>query len=255
VEKYIQSYPKEMEGAMNKFTEAYFTENDTLEHYIRTVASSVMSTANSQEVPNNTNDEDIKNLNKEEEKQKKDDEYTGGKPTLFEEADWRQRQEEEARSARESQEFAIKRMTQISKAIQRFESKPMHKHCIPATDMINMEQARLMYNELYDDCLTEGLPLTKLTDLAANESCIPETHPETETIIDTISHAIMRRLMCFIPKTNTKMLEILGPYTKDRDGYGSLYALMRRTCSFMKPTTQGWGPEWTRTTSPSKYTT
>jgi hypothetical protein len=44
MEKYIQSYPKEMEGAMDKFTEAYFTENDTLEHYIRTVASSVMST-------------------------------------------------------------------------------------------------------------------------------------------------------------------------------------------------------------------
>jgi hypothetical protein len=88
-------------------------------------------------------------------------------------------------------------MTQISEAIQRFESKPIHEHCIPATDMSNMEQARLMYNELYDDCLTEGLPLTKLTDLAANESCILETYPETETIIDTISHAIMRRLTAF----------------------------------------------------------
>jgi hypothetical protein len=94
VEKYIQSYPKEMEVAMDQFTEAYFTENDTLEHYIRTVESLVMSTGNSQEAPNNTNDEDIKNLNKEEEKQKKDDEYTGGKPTLFEEAEWRRRQEE-----------------------------------------------------------------------------------------------------------------------------------------------------------------
>jgi hypothetical protein len=90
VEKYIQSYPKEMEVAMDKFTEAYFTENDTLEHYIRTVVSSVMSTGNSQEAPNDTDDEDIKN--KEEEKQKKDDEYTGGKPTLFKEAEWRRRQ-------------------------------------------------------------------------------------------------------------------------------------------------------------------
>jgi hypothetical protein len=58
VEKYIQSYPKEMEVAMDKFTEAYFTENDTLEHYIRKVASSVMKTGNSQEAPNNTNDEE-----------------------------------------------------------------------------------------------------------------------------------------------------------------------------------------------------
>jgi hypothetical protein len=32
-----------------------------------------------------------------------------------------------------------------------------------------------------------------------------------------------------------------------------MYAIMRRTCTFMKPTTQGWGPEWLRTTSPSKY--
>jgi hypothetical protein len=83
----------------------------------------------------------------------------------------------------------------------------------------------------------------------------PGKHPETEAIIDTISHAIMRRLMCIIPKTKTSMLEILGPYTKDRDGYGALYAIMRRACSFMKPTTQGWGPAWSQTTSPSKYAT
>jgi hypothetical protein len=51
------------------------------------------------------------------------------------------------------------------------------------------------------------------------------------------------------------MPEILGPYTKDRDGYSALYAIMRRTCSIMKPTTQGWGPGWSRITSPSKYAT
>jgi hypothetical protein len=59
----------------------------------------------------------------------------------------------------------------------------------------------------------------------------------------------------YIPKTNTGMLEILGPYTKDRGGYGALYVIMRRTCSFMEPATQGWGPGWSRTTSPSKYAT
>jgi hypothetical protein len=197
-----------MEVAMNRFTEEYFTENDTLEHYIKTVATSVMNVGDDQEAQYNTtgSKQDIPDSKNEEEQQKKDDEYTGGKPSLFEEAEWRRRQEEEARTAREAQEFAIKQMTQMSKAIQRFESKPMYEHCIPATEMINMEQARLMYNEIYDDCLTEGLPLTKLTDLPANESGIPETHPETEAIIDTISHALMRRLMCFIPKTNIKIL-------------------------------------------------
>jgi hypothetical protein len=61
--------------------------------------------------------------------------------------------------------------------------------------------------------------------------------------------------MCVIPVTNTGMLDILGPFNKDRDGYGALYAIMRRTCTFMKPTTQGWGPDWNRTMSPSKYAT
>jgi hypothetical protein len=61
--------------------------------------------------------------------------------------------------------------------------------------------------------------------------------------------------MCVIPVTNTGILDILGPFNKDRDGYGALYAIMRRTCTFMKPTTQGWGPDWNRTMSPSKYAT
>jgi flagellar biosynthesis GTPase FlhF len=161
-----------------------------------------------------------------EKKEKQEDDYIGGRSSLFKEADWRRRQEEEVRTAREAQESAIKRMTQVSKAVQRLESKPIHEHCKPTKDMISMEQARMMYNKIYDDCLAEGLPLTKIKDLAANESCIPNKHPETEAIIDTISHAIMRRLMCIIPKTNTGMLEILGPYTKDSDGYGALYAIM-----------------------------
>jgi hypothetical protein len=32
-------------------------------------------------------------------------------------------------------------------------------------------------------------------------------------------------------------------------------AIMRRTCIFMKPTTQGWGPDSNRTMRPSKYAT
>ena len=274
IDEYIKSYPMEMNDAMQKFTEVYFTDNDTLEHYIKTVARSVTDVGNIQAqieeqvikiatewMRDNINEtetpttSDKTTEDKEEKNKKKDDEYTGGKPSLFEEAEWRKSQEEEARETRESQESAIKRMTQVSKAVQRFESKPMHKHCIPTKNMINMEQARLLYNEMYDDCLTETLPLTEIKDLATNESCIPAKHEETDAIIETISHAIMRRLLCIIPQTNNNMLEILGPFTNERDGYGALYAIMRRTCSFMKPTTQGWGPAWPHTTSPSKYAT
>jgi hypothetical protein len=131
----------------------------------------------------------------------------------------------------------------------------MHSHCIPETAMLDMDKARLLYNEMYDDCLLETLPLTKITDLVTTGSCIPSMHKETDAIIKTISHAIMRRLMCVIPVTNTGMLDILGPFNKDRDGYGALYAIMGRKCTFMKPTTQGWGPDWNRTMSPSKYAT
>ena len=43
--------------------------------------------------------------------------YSGGRPSLFQEASWQQRQEEEARVAREAQDAAYKRMTTLSKAI------------------------------------------------------------------------------------------------------------------------------------------
>jgi hypothetical protein len=70
-----------------------------------------------------------------------------------------------------------------------------------------------------------------------------------------MTHAIMRQLLIIIPTTNLEMLNILGLFLHDRYGYGALYAIMRRICTFMKPTTQGWGPEWKTTMSPSKYVT
>jgi hypothetical protein len=63
----------------------------------------------------------------------------------------------------------------------------------------------------------------------------------------------MRCLKCIIPTTNLGMLDIIGPYLEDQDGYGALYAIMRRSCTFMKPTTQGWGPVWNKIMTPSKY--
>jgi hypothetical protein len=48
IDEYIKTYPREIEASMNKFTEEYFTDNDTLEHYIRTVAQSVTDVGNIQ---------------------------------------------------------------------------------------------------------------------------------------------------------------------------------------------------------------
>jgi DNA primase len=182
-----------------------------------------MQNTTKSEEPNITtgNIHNTTDTNKEEEG-KEEDKYIGGRPSLFEEARWQRQQEEDARIAREAQDMAFKRTTTISKAIQRFESKPMHKHCIPSKDMITMEQARLLYNEMFDDCLRETLPLTDINDLTTTESCIPDQHDESDAIITTISHAIMRRLKCIIPETNRVMLEILGPFNNDRDGYGTM---------------------------------
>ena len=130
---------------------------------------------------------------------------------------------------------------------------PMHKHCIPVKTMVTMEQAKQLYNEMYDDCLIETYPLTELKYLSPKGSCIPPMHNETDTTIATISHAIMRRLKVIIPITNTVMLDIISPYHEERNGYGALYAIMRRSCAFMKPTTQGWGPTWSKTMTPSAY--
>jgi hypothetical protein len=113
----------------------------------------------------------------------------------------------------ETPENEIKRTSHVLKAVQRFESKPMHSHCIPTKAMLDMDKAQQPYNEMYDDCRMEPLPLTKMTDLVITESCIPSVHKEMEAIIKTISHAIMRRLLCIISITNTGMLEILGPWS------------------------------------------
>jgi hypothetical protein len=203
INNYIQSYPQEMNNEMIKFAKIFFTDNKTVDHYIREVVGTVTEIGNIQEqlkkevnclateweerylgtgnqfkeMADPTDNEE--NYNSEEigkDDKEKENEYTGGRPSLFQEASWQRRQEEEARVEREAQDAAYKQMTTLSKEIQRFKSKPMHKHCIPKKNMIFMEQAQLLYNEMYDDCLSETLSLTEIKDLATTESCIPQVH-------------------------------------------------------------------------------
>jgi hypothetical protein len=42
MDAYIESYPPKMEDSMMKFTELYFNNNDTLDHYVRDIAGSTM---------------------------------------------------------------------------------------------------------------------------------------------------------------------------------------------------------------------
>jgi hypothetical protein len=42
MDAYIESYPPTMEDSMMQFTELYFNNNDTLDHYVRDIAGSTM---------------------------------------------------------------------------------------------------------------------------------------------------------------------------------------------------------------------
>ena len=72
-----------------------------------------------------------------------------------------------------------------------------------------------------------------------------------------ISKTLFRRLSFVIPSTNLVMKEMIAPYAMDRDGYACLWSLMRRSCDFMRPEPEGWGPPWptngTVIGTPEKY--
>lgn len=271
IDAYIESYPPTMQDTMYRFTETYFKNNEQLDNYIRDIAGSTVGTdqlnkevqkaaitwmdKNMREDNQASYEASDGDKSRDDREEEEEDEYKGGRPPLFTDAKWRHTEEEKKRIEREDRAQAITRTTHIAKAIQRFETKPMHSHCIPAKGIIDMEKARHLYHTMYDDSVIETLPITNIDDLVSTQSCIPTEHTEADATIEAMTHAIMRRLQILIPVTNLEMLDILGPFLNDRDGYGALYAIMRRTCAFMKPTTQGWGPEWKPTMSPSKYVT
>jgi hypothetical protein len=111
IDEYINSYPMEMNDGMLKFTEVYSTDNNTLEHYIKTVARLVTDVGNIQAqiegqvikiatewMRDNTKETETSDKTKEDKEEnieKKDDEYTGGNPSLFEEAEWHKKKKHE----------------------------------------------------------------------------------------------------------------------------------------------------------------
>ena len=46
---------------------------------------------------------------------------------------------------------------------------------------------------------------------------------------------------------------MIEPFTKNQNGYALLWSLMRRSCQFMKPEPEGWGPDWLVNITPEKY--
>ena len=91
----------------------------------------------------------------------------------------------------------------------------------------------------------EELPVTK--------SCIPPNHGQSASMIRNISWAIFHRLEINIPSTNNVLKSMIKPFLQKRDGYSCVRSLMRRSCDFMKPEPEGWGPIWTNNMTPEQY--
>ena len=124
---------------------------------------------------------------------------------------------------------------------------------IPKTEALTEQQAINVYSEIQDDCNQLGFPITALDELAVNKSCRPQNHGLSQEMMLNISKTLFRRLSMAIPSTNLVMKEMISPYTKDRDGYLCLWSLIRRSCDFMRPEPEGWGPPWPMNGTPEKY--
>ena len=114
-------------------------------------------------------------------------------------------------------------------------------------------QAMNMYTEIKDNCQQNGYPITALEELPETKSCIPAYHCESSETISNISRAIHRRLNIVIPITNKAMLDMIEPFASSRNGYKCLWSIMRRTCQFIRPQAEGWGPDWPIEGTPNKY--
>ena len=72
-------------------------------------------------------------------------------------------------------------------------------------------------------------------------------------MMTNISQAIYCRFTTAILSTNKVIMDMIEPSTKNRNGHALLWSLMRRSCQFLKPEHEGWGPDWLVNTTPEKY--
>jgi hypothetical protein len=116
MDAYIESYPPTMEDSMMKFTELYFNNNDTLDHYVRDIAGSTMDigaykdqldreihqaatkwmdknmSEDNQSSANGYNQSSAGGseyqLEEDKKEEESEDEYSGGRPSQFKDAQW-----------------------------------------------------------------------------------------------------------------------------------------------------------------------
>ncbi|VEU36945.1 unnamed protein product [Pseudo-nitzschia multistriata] len=142
----------------------------------------------------------------------------------------------------------------ISKAIHAMDFKDINHNLIPTTNRyLTSAEFTAFYNELYGMMQLESLPLVPLDQLPEIETCIPPEHKETTENISKIGAYIYRRISGLLPPSHTLLRGLISPYSQNSRGYEALYALARHSLDYLKPTQNGWGPEWTTTDDPGTY--
>ena len=142
----------------------------------------------------------------------------------------------------------------ISRAIHTLEFKDNDHNLIPDTNRyLTSAEFTDLYNEIQNTMCLESLPIVQLEDLPLHESCVPPQHKESDENINKISTYLYRRLVKMIPQSHTLLRGLIAQYSLKSRGYDALYALARHSLDYLKPTQNGWGPEWTNNDDPGSY--
>jgi hypothetical protein len=126
-----------------------------------------------------------------------------------------------------------------------------------ATTKLNSIDATQLYNYLSDKMITNQLPINDIDDLKPRGSCIPQ-NAESEIGRDTlqnISKVLYRKIHDKIGDDDQHIKAIVDNHSIERDGYKTLYDIMRHFQQHLQDIPMVWGPTWQEKWSPRVYVT
>jgi hypothetical protein len=126
-----------------------------------------------------------------------------------------------------------------------------------STTKLNSIDATQLYNYLSEKMSTNQLPINDIDDLTPRGSCIP-TNAESEIGKETlqkISKVLYRKIHDKVGDDDQQIKAIVDNHSIERDGYKTLYDIMRHFQQHLQDIPMLWGPTWTETMSPREYVT
>lgn len=125
------------------------------------------------------------------------------------------------------------------------------------TTKLNSIEATQLYNYLSEKMATNQLPIKDIDDLRPRGSCIPQ-NAETEIGSDTIkqiSKVLYRKIRDKVSDDDDHIKAIVNNHSIERDGYKTLYDIMRHFQPHLQDIPMLWGPTWLEQWSPREYVT